>query len=213
MVVVGLPRLQTVWRCSCSSAPCRYSSMVLCEDGLQVRMKLPPPSRARSPPSWMAAAIGWQANRSSPRTTDRIAVFGQPALGGVAFAILLLRPVLRRNEFRRQWQDLLVAGCDNASTEEGVEVFRAAIRAPPCRALRTFDLARAVMLGPVQRHWRPPAEALERRQRAGRLDRLEEQPVERRWRRTVQHQADVVVGGDRRHAKQRLAVRPAMALL
>ena len=37
-----------------------FSEFVVCEAGLQVRMKLPPAS-------WMAATIGWQANRSSPR--------------------------------------------------------------------------------------------------------------------------------------------------
>src|ERR1700693_387921 len=36
--------------------------------------------------------------------------------------------------------------------------------------------------------------------------------VECRRRRAVLHQADVVVGGDRRHAQQRLAVRPTVAL-
>jgi hypothetical protein len=38
-------------------------------------------------------------------------------------------------------------------------------------------------------------EALERRRRSGYLDRLEKQPIERCRRGTVQHQADVVVGG------------------
>ena len=138
---------------------------------------------------------------------------GQPALRGVAFAVLLLRPVLRRNEFGGQWQHLLVAWRDYAGTEEGVEVFRAAIRTPPRRALAAVDLARAEVLGSVQRDQHPPAQALERRQRPGGLDRLEEQPVERRRRSTVQHQADIVVGRDRRDAEQRLAVRSAMALL
>jgi hypothetical protein len=50
-VVVRLPRLQTVSRCSSSLAPYRYSVMVRCDDGLQVRMKLPPAA-------WMASATG-----------------------------------------------------------------------------------------------------------------------------------------------------------
>jgi hypothetical protein len=45
-------------------------------------------------------------------------------------AILLLGPVLWRDELWRQWQDLLMAVCDHAGGEEGVEVFDAAIRAP-----------------------------------------------------------------------------------
>ena len=69
------------------------------------------------------------------------------------------------------------------------------------------------MLGSVQRDQRSPAQALERRQRPGSLDRFEEQRVECRRGGAVQHQADVVVGGDRRHAEQRLAVRSAVAFL
>ena len=107
---------------------------------------------------------------------------GQPAFRSVAFAILLLGPVLRRDELRRQGQDLLVAGGHHAGTQEGVEVFRAAVRAPARRTLRAFDLARAEVLGPIERDWHSPIQALERRQRPGRLDRLHEQPIERRRR-------------------------------
>src|SRR5471030_2720592 len=64
-----------------------------------------------------------------PQVSEAGTMPGQPALGGIAFAILLLRSVLRRDKFRRQGQDLLMAGCDHAGTEEGVEGFRAAIGA------------------------------------------------------------------------------------
>ncbi len=148
-----------------------------------------------------------------PKVGDRRALPGQPALGGVAFAILLLRPILRGDEFRRQRQDLLVAGGDHAGADEGVEIFRAAIRTPPRRALLAFDLARAVVLGSVQRDQHPPVQTPKRRQWPGGLDCLEEQPVERRRRGTVQHRTDVVVGGNRRHGEQRLAVRPAVPFL
>jgi hypothetical protein len=37
-----------------------------------------------------------------PKMHDRGGVSGQPAFRGAAFAILLLDPVLRRDEFRRQ---------------------------------------------------------------------------------------------------------------
>jgi hypothetical protein len=84
-----------------------------------------------------------------PKVSNRGGVPAQPALGGIAFAILLLRPVLRRDELWRQRQDLLVAGGDQAGAEEGVEVFRAAIGTPPRRTLLAFDLARAEVLGPV----------------------------------------------------------------
>ena len=71
----------------------------------------------------MAAAIGWQANRSSPRKTGRQmrhrrTMPRQPALGGVAFAVLLLRSVLGRDELRRQRQDLLVAGRDDGGARK-----------------------------------------------------------------------------------------------
>jgi hypothetical protein len=59
-----------------------------------------------------------------------------------------------------------------------------------------FDLSRAEMLGSIQCDQHPPTQTLERRQRSRRLDRLHEQPIERRRRGAVQHQADVVVGGD-----------------
>ena len=99
-----------------------------------------------------------------------------------------------------------MAGSDQAGTKEGVEVFGGAIGAPPCRALFAFDLSRAEVLAPVERDRHPPVQTLERRQRPRGLDRFEEQSVECRRRSAVQHQADVVVGGDRRHAEQRLAV-------
>src|ERR1700722_5172479 len=147
-----------------------------------------------------------------PKAGEGGAVPSQPALGGIAFAILLLRPVLRRDKFRRQGQDLLVARCDHAGTQESVEVFGAAIGTPPRRALFAFDLTRTEMLGSVQRDQHPPIQTMERCQWPRRFDRFHEQPVEYRRRSAVQHQADVVVGGDRRHAEQRLAVRPAVPL-
>jgi len=60
---------------------------------------------------------------------DRVAVPGQPALGGVALAVLLLRAVRWGDEFRRQRQDLLVARCDDCGAQEGVEAFHLAIGA------------------------------------------------------------------------------------
>ena len=95
---------------------------------------------------------------------------GQPALGGGPLAVLLLRPVLGRDELGRQRQDLGVAGRDHAGTEKGVEIFRAAVRAPARRALRAADLARAEVLGAVERDQQPAAQALERRR-----------PSARRW--------------------------------
>src|SRR5208283_4604596 len=62
-----------------------------------------------------------------PKMADRGAVPGQPAPRGVAFTVLLLRPVPRHDELRRQGQNLLVTWSDQASSQERVEVFRAAV--------------------------------------------------------------------------------------
>ena len=105
-----------------------------------------------------------------------------------------------------------MAGCDHTGAQEGVEVFCAAIGAPPRRTLLAFDLARTEVLGPIERDRYPPVQTLERCQWPRSLDRVHEQAVKCRRRSAVQHQADVVVGGDRRHAEQRLAVRPTVAL-
>ena len=97
---------------------------------------------------------------------------GEPALGGGALAILLLRPVLRRDELRRPGQDLGVARRHQAGAEEGVEVLDAAIRAAAARALRAADLARAEVLAAVERDQQPPVQAVEGRQPAGGRHRL-----------------------------------------
>jgi hypothetical protein len=76
-----------------------------------------------------------------PKVRDGGTLSAQPPFRRVTLAILLLRPVLRCDEFGWQRLDLLVTWGDYAGTKEGVEVFRAAIGAPPRRALFAFDLA------------------------------------------------------------------------
>ena len=68
------------------------------------------------------------------------------------------------------------------------------------------------MFGAIQPDQYPPIEALERGQHLRRLDRLDEQRIERRRRRAIQHLADMVVAGDGGHAEQGLAVRAALSL-
>src|SRR5277367_5962246 len=148
-----------------------------------------------------------------PQMRQRRRMPTQPAFGGIALAVLLLRPVLRGDELRRQRQDLLVTRCDHAGAEKAVEILRPAVGAAPRRALAAVDFARAEILAAIQRDEHPFAQALEACQRPGLLDGSHEQPVERRRGGTVQHQADVVVRGDRRDAEQGLAVRPALAAL
>jgi Ohr subfamily peroxiredoxin len=122
---------------------------------------------------------------------DRGTIPGQPALRGVTLAVLLLRPVLWGDEFGRQRQDVFVSGCDDAGAEEGVEVFRAAIGTLACRAARTMELARAEMLGPIQRNQYSPIQKLEWREHPLYLDRFEEQRGERRRCGAIEHQAGV----------------------
>ena len=148
-----------------------------------------------------------------PEMADRGTVPGQPSLGGIALAILLLRAILRGNELRRQGQDLRVARCHHTGAEEGVKALHTTIGPAPRRALRTVDLARAEVLAAVQRDQHMSAQALEAGQRPGCLHGAHEQCIERRRRDAVQHQADVVVRGDRGDAEQGLTVRSALSAL
>lgn len=150
-----------------------------------------------------------------PVAGDCRSVFGEPALGGIAFAVLLLGAVLRDDELGRQRQNLLVARSHDAGTEKAVEIFGPAVRSAARGALRAMDLARAVVLGPVQRDQHPPAQTLERRQRIGGgdgLHSLEVQPVEFGRGGAIEHQPHVIVAGNCRCPEQRLAVRAAMPL-
>jgi len=72
------------------------------------------------------------AEKDWPEVGHRRAVPRAPSLRGVAFAILLLGPVLWRDELRRQRQDLLVARCHDAGAQERVEILGAAIGTLPC---------------------------------------------------------------------------------
>ena len=68
------------------------------------------------------------------------------------------------------------------------------------------------MLGSIQRDQHPPAQTPEGVEHALRGDRFEEQWIERRGRRAVQHLANMGVSRNGGHAEQGLAVRPAMPL-
>ena len=108
-----------------------------------------------------------------------------------------------------------MAGGYDAGAEKAMKELGAAIRAAPMGALRAMDLARAVVLGAVERDQQAPVQAFEHRQCVGGLELfqgLEVEPVEGARRGTVEHLSDVVVARDRRDAEQRLAVRALMAL-
>ena len=75
-----------------------------------------------------------------------------------------------------------------------MEVFRAAVGTAPCRALPAVDLARADVLGPIQRDQHPPVQALERRSSGPAASiALKNSASNAAAASTVQHQADVVI--------------------
>ena len=81
------------------------------------------------------------AEKHRAQMSQRGAMPGEPALGRVALAVLLLRAGLRHDELWRQRQDMLVPRRHNAGAEEGMEIFSAAVGAPARRAPRAMDLA------------------------------------------------------------------------
>ena len=78
--------------------------MAGCEVGLHVKMKFPPAC-------WTVGGDGLTgeqivAEKNRPAVGHRGSVPHEPALRGIAFAVLLLRAVLGRDEFRWQRQNL-----------------------------------------------------------------------------------------------------------
>ena len=135
---------------------------------------------------------------------------GQPAFRGIPFAILLLRPILVCDEFRRQRQDLLMAGGHDAGAKEGMEIFGAAIGTFPHGTAPAVDLTRAEVFGPIQRDQYPAVQAPERVEHASGFDGPEEQRIERARGGAIEHLADMGIGWDFVDPEQGLAVRPAM---
>jgi hypothetical protein len=124
--------------------------------------------------------------------------------------------ILRHDEFRLQRHHPVVIGRHERRRHQRVEVLGPVLGALAGRALLAMDLARHVVFGAVQsdQHMIPkPAKVL---QAAGTLqfrhhrgeDRMEMVGIDR-----VQQRPDMVVAGDPIQAEQRLAVRPALALL
>lgn len=135
-------------------------------------MKLPPAC-------WMASAMGWQANRSSPRKTGRKGYHAAPASASRrCVRSPASPPVPGHDELRRQRQHLLMAGCDDNRAPEGMEILRAAVGTFPGRTALAMDLARAKMSGAIQRDEHPSVQAPERREDALCFDGLVEQRIE-----------------------------------
>lgn len=151
------------------------------------------------------------------------AMRGEPALGGGVLAILLLRAILRDDEFRLKRDHAVMPGRHQRGGEHGVETLGFALArlvglaAQPGRTLRAADLARAVILGAVERDEQPPvqaAEGVEAAIDAGQpVDRRGEQRMHQRRRGGIEHIADVFVGGQFGDAEQAGGVGAPVARL
>jgi hypothetical protein len=160
---------------------------------------------------------GEQVVAQVDRVQSRVAraVGGQPAFGGLVLAVLLVRPILRRHELRRQRHDLVVAWGHERRAQHGVVIFRSgrfALAPKPGRAVGAMDGLRTMVFRPVQRDQNPPAQPPEHIQAPRRplqlIHRLVEHRPQQRRRGSVQHVSDVIVAGDLRDAVQALAVGP-----
>ena len=151
-----------------------------------------------------------------PQVLQAPAVGGQPALGGVALAVLLLGPVLGGDELRHQRQRHGVAGRDDRSGEHGMVALDPTVGAMTRQALRAAELLRAEVFRAVERDQHAPAEPRKRRQAAPpaqHIKDLVEDGLQVRGMHRVEHRPDVVVGRDRGHAEQGPAVRRRPPLL
>ncbi len=145
-----------------------------------------------------------------PQALQALAVGGQPALGGIALAVLFLGPVLGGDELRHQGQRHGVARCDGRGGQHGMVAFRFAVGAFARQALRAGKLLRAEVLRAVEGDQHAPAEPPEGRQGAPPVQHVEglvEDRLQVRRMHRVEHRPNVVVGRDRRHAEQSSAVR------
>ena len=75
---------------------------------------------------------------------------GQPAVRRPVFAILLLRPVLGRDEFRFQRHDMIVSGRDQGRPQHGVEILSLTAISKPFRASRTMQFVGAKVLSAIK---------------------------------------------------------------
>ena len=86
---------------------------------------------------------------------------GQPAFGGVDFAVLFDLPVLRHNEFRAQRHDLSVARTDDHRSDGAVEMRGLAVGVADTGTMGAVDVfgLRGKIPGGVQRDERVPPTA------------------------------------------------------
>ena len=146
-----------------------------------------------------------------------LAVRGEPALGCSVLTVLLLRAVLRDDELRFQWDNLVVSGCHQRRRQHGMIIFPAAFTSEPGRAVQALDLPRTIILRAVERDQHVPVEAAEHVKAAIDLlkliDSFGEYRMQQRRGGRVEHVPDVIVGGDFGDAEQAGAVGAAVVFL
>ena len=177
----------------------------------------------KCPPASSNGLATWLAGEQVVAEINRIecgvafSMHGQPALGDGVLAILLLRPVLRDDEFRLQRDDLVMSGRHQGRCQHAVVIFNLALPSEPGPAVPAMDLARALILGAVERDQHAPVEPAEHVQAAvdvaDLIDRLREHRMQQHRRDRVEHVSDVIVTGDLGDTEQARAVGVPMACL
>ena len=85
----------------------------------------------------------------------------QPAMGGTAFAVLLLCSVLRGDELRFQRDNLLMTGRHQCGPQHGMEILGLAGTALTPGAVRTMDFLGTEILGAVEGNQHAPIQPAE----------------------------------------------------
>lgn len=140
----------------------------------------------------------------------------QPAPDRPAFAVLLLVPILRHDEFRLQRHHAVVVGRHDRRRQHRMEIFCLVLAALVAGTVRTMHLVRHVIFRVVQGDQHvavQPAEAVQAARPFQRRHHLGVGRMEVVGAGRVQHRPDMVVAGDPVEAEQRLAIRPPLALL
>jgi hypothetical protein len=150
------------------------------------------------------------------------AVLHEPALDGVALAVLLLGAVLFdddpriKSADRRERDDLGMSRRDHRRTQHGMIALDLAVAALARLAMRAGDLLAAEILGAVEgdeRSAAEPAERLAHRRFEKQSLRVREARREQSRIRAVEHVPDIIVGRDLLGPEQGLAIRPSLAFL
>src|SRR5580692_11928467 len=165
----------------------------------------------------------WLTREQIVAEIDRIersvapAMSRKPALRRLALAILLLRAVLRDDEFRLQRDDFVMTGCHERRSQHGVVILDIALAPEPTRAVLAVNGLRTMILRAIERDQHMAAQPAEHIQATLGLPKLLDDLCEHRmqqiWRRRVQHVPDMIVARDLRQPEQRLAVGSPVALL